>query len=594
MDPIKDYDTYINGKWKKKHRIPDDRGRWSTFDILSEKIDKQLCQLCQADTDDLAAFYNRALEPIRTITIKNLLMRIIPIETLEDFLRLSWEYYQIDVQTFFGLGLSVEKGVNLPYIYQSGLGLPDKSNYTDKTIVPDYLDFIGRFGRAYGFAFDVQGIFDFEQRLAVLHMDNTTARNVNITHNRLAAKDLPDFFSLFQLDLKDVIVDNVALLRALPELLKTTPLAVLKDYLRYKVASDYATFQPKAIRQIKFDFFSKRLLGRIHPPARKMRALQMVENFFPEKLEQLYLRKGCPDLAHARTACTKMVKQITAVLKTSIENAPWITGQTEKRSLEKLNRLTVEIGYPKRWRSTEGLDIAPGSDLSFAEMHMKRAKWFYQQYVRKQFYRVVDMAIWDMAVYDVNAYYDLNLNMVVVPAGILQKPFFNYTEVSRNFGGLGCIIGHELTHGFDDQGRKYNPQHEMKQWWTPRDIRAYEHRAAKVRKYYSEMKFMGHPLNGALTLGENIADIGGLKLSLGALKLLPGRPDYRSFFKAYAILWRELIRPKAVRQSLLENPHSPDGIRINAVLAHIAEFHQTYGHPLSLKAIEQLNEYSIW
>jgi putative endopeptidase len=238
--------------------------------------------------------------------------------------------------------------------------------------------------------------------------------------------------------------------------------------------------------------------------------------------------------------------------------------------------------------------MEPTTDLSLAAMQEKHAKWFYQKYVRNQFYRLADTAIWDMAVYDVNAYYDLNLNMVVVPAGILQKPFFNYAEASRNFGGLGCIIGHELTHGFDDQGRKYNPEYEMKKWWSTHEIRAYERRAEKVRKYYSEMKFMGHPLNGALTLGENLADIGGLKLSLGALKRLPGRPDYRAFFKAYAILWRELIRPKAVRQSLLENPHSPDGIRINAVLAHIAEFHQTYGRPLSLKAIEQLNEYSIW
>jgi len=585
---LQDYDSYINGQWKKTHRIPVDRASWSTFDILSEKIKSQLCHLCQTD-NAMAVFYNRMLEPVIKISPAMDLMfaSIDKITTLQEFITLSWQFYKQDVQTFFGLGLTIEKGQNLPSIYQSGLGLP-KSYYADKTIIRDYQKYIGILCSAYGQPVDAAAILAFEQRLAKLHLSPSDHRDVVQTHNVIKNTELPAFFEYLNLPLKDVIVDNLKLFQALPSILQETPLNVLKDYLRYKVACDYALFQPKAIRAINFEFYGKRLHGQKKQQSTKMNALYLVERFLPEQLEQVYI-KSLPNLDHTRKKCQTMIFSIIDALKVSIKNSTWMTEMTKQKSLEKLYKLTIEVGCPKKWRDTTGLKLDPKSNM--VVLNQERSAWYFEKHVLGEFYKPTDLAIWEMAVYEVNAYYDLSLNKVILPAGILNRPFFGYSEDARNFGALGCIVGHELTHGFDDQGRKFNPQGELKKWWSESDIRAYEHRAAKVRAYYSQMKYMGLPINGGLTLGENLADVGGLKLSLRALG---PNPDYHTFFKAYAVLWRELIREKALRTSILGNPHAPDKLRINAVLAHVPEFFQTYGQSLSPQKIQQLNEFSIW
>ena len=589
MKPIlHDYDSYINGQWKKTHRIPVDRGRWSTFDMLSEKIKGRLCYLCQTDKA-MAPFYIKMLEPVIKISpaMNLMFVSIDGITTLQEFITLSWQFYKQDVQTFFGLDLTIEKGQNLPSFYQSGLGLP-KSYYADKKIIRDYQIYIEKLSTAYGHPVDAAAVILFESRLAKLHLSPSAHRDVVQTHNLIKNTELPTFFQFFNLPLKDVIVDNLTLFQTLPSILQETPIKVLKDYLRYKVACDYALFQPKAIRAINFEFYGKRLHGQKKQQGKKMRALHLVQSFLPEQLEQLYI-KSLPNLDHTRKKCLTMIFSIVDALKVSIKNSTWMTDSTKEKSLEKLYQLTIDVGYPKKWRDTTGLNLDPKCDI--AVLNQERAAWYFEKHVLGEFYKPTDVAIWEMAVYEVNAYYDLSLNKVIIPAGILDRPFFGYTEDERNFGALGCIVGHELTHGFDDQGRKFNPQGELKKWWTESDIRAYEHRAAKVRTYYSEMKYMGLPINGGLTLGENLADVGGLKLSLRALG---ANPDYHTFFKAYAVLWRELIREKALRTSILSNPHAPDKLRINAVLSHIPEFFQTYGQQLSPQKIQQLNEFSIW
>jgi putative endopeptidase len=272
--------------------------------------------------------------------------------------------------------------------------------------------------------------------------------------------------------------------------------------------------------------------------------------------------------------------------------------ETKQASLEKLSKLKICVGRPTKWPSTAGqwADLNwETADLS--TLYASRSMWAYQTHVIQEFYRPVDRNLWAMRAYEVNACYDLNMNQMIIPAGIIQKPFFGHTKVSRNFGALGSVIGHELTHGFDDQGRKFNPDGNLVPWWNSSDIKEYEHRAAKVRNYYASLSFMGMPVNGKLTLGENLADIGGLTLSLRALERANGalKPaDYRAFFKAYAVLWRLLITKKAAKKSNLSNPHAPDKFRVNGVVTHMVEFYRAYGHQLNPQQIKKLHSYSIW
>ena len=599
-EPVKDYDAFVNGQWKATHRIPADRTRWSTFDMVARKIEKQLIQLCQQDSGPVGQIYKKVLHSPDRLSpcVQEMLAAVQEVRTKKDFTRLSWRYYSKGVQTFFGVNVQPDAKNsfrNLPHVYQSGLGLPDKSFYRDAPVRAAYKKYIADLCQLYGYKVAAEPLVAFEESLAVLHLDPAELRQVDQTYHVLTAAELPSFFQLLGLSLSRVVVHNDKLLQALPGLLARTPLSVLKDYLRFKVARAYSTFQTRAIRDCSFAFYRVFLMGQKRRRSKQVTALNLVKQWLPVHLQQLYLARFFPE--QRLTACLAMVEAVVAALQQAIQSAGWMSAATKKASLVKLAGLKICVGAPEKWPTVQGqwaeLDV-DRCDLSMLQQSW--AAWSYDQHVVQKFYQPTDRDLWDMSVYEVNASYDLSLNQMVIPAGIIQKPFFGFSGASRNFGGLGSVIGHELTHGFDDQGRKFNPRGNLENWWTQDDITAFEHRARKVREFYAHLKVNGQPVNGKLTLGENLADIGGLTLALRALKQSKSTPspDLREFFLAYATLWRQLMLPKAAKQSLLTNPHAPDKFRVNAVVSHLPAFHQAYGHALSPAAIRNMSEFSIW
>ena len=600
MNIVRDYDQYVNGAWEKTHQMPGDRSRWSTFDMLSHEIQEQLCTLCAADTGLVGQIYAKALKPASKISPKILAMlaEVQKVKTRAGFYTLSWRFYQQGVQTVFGIGRTEDaknSDVLIPTITQSGLGLPDKNYYTDKAVLLAYRTFIEDLCKLYRCAVNPDAIIAFEGRLAALHKTHAELRNVDTAYNILSAADLPAFFKPFNLDLHRVVVGNVEFLAELPGIIRSTPLPVLKDYLWYKVAASYIEFQPKAVRDVGFKFYGQTLMGRRARHTVENYAVNVVQKFLPVQLEKLYIRHYVDGTVLKRAR--QMIGKIIAALKEGINTAAWMSAGTKSKSLEKLARIHIGVGYPKKWPETRGLwtglDVAK-TDLT--ELAMARAKWGFYAHVVAEFYQPVDRALWDMATYEVNACYDLNMNQMLIPAGILQKPFFGFTHPAQNFGGIGCIIGHELTHGFDDQGRKFDPEGNLAAWWTPADIKTYEGRAAKVRDYYSAQRFRGMRVNGKLTQGENLADIGGLTLSLRAMESSGkvSRADYQRFFKTYASLWRQLINKEAAKKSILTNPHAPNPLRVNAVVSHIPEFFEAYGVTVPPAKLKEMREFSIW
>jgi putative endopeptidase len=602
LSPRQDYDDFINADWKKTHRIAPNSSQLSMFSQLSKKIYKQLCVLCEGDKGVLGHIYAAALAHEANVHqvspyILNMFAEINGVETLEGFIRLSWKYYQRGVSMFIGISVSPDEKQSrqkVPNIVESGLNLPEKNYYTDKELLKTYKKYIEDLCLLYGQPVDGGKIIDFEIALANLQLDRTQARDVDKTYNKYMSSDLPDFFRLFDLPITYVLVDNPTYLESLPRILGETALETLKHYLIFNVANDYAKYQTRAIRLTHFNFFSKYIEGKQKHSNKKIYALSIVKQFLPDLLQRAYVKRHFSK--ETGTACLKMVHLIIASLQTAIQRSEWMTGKTKKISLEKLRNMTLHVGAPKRYKSSKGQWAGiPIEQCDLTELKAARSAWYYGKHILGQFYKPVDKEIWSMATYEANACYNSTKNYIIIPAGIIQMPFFGYPDLASNLGGIGTLIGHELTHGFDDQGRKFNQFGNLDKWWSPTDIEAYELRAAKVKAFYSNLMYQGLPVNGALTLGENIADIGGVTLSLRALQASGKSPDYRAFFKAYAIIWRQLINAKAVRLNNRTNPHAPDKYRINAVLSHIPEFQWTFKvKPGDGMYVKQDRHYSIW
>ena len=591
MDPIRDYDAFINGHWKETHHIPKDKSRWSMFTMVSSKIDHELESICKHDRGLIGQVYQKALHPPTYISplVLNMIESVSKITTLDDFIKLSWKYYLMDVKSFFRIDVDMDSKNNtiqVPHVYQAGLGLNDKSYYNNENTCQAYKHYIDSLCQLYGFHVSSSEIIALEKQIATLSMDAVNKRNVDKIYHRVEHKDLPTFFTLLGLDLPYIIVDNMEWFQALPALLKNTPLETWKYYLIYKIADSYAMFQTKAIRYTKFAFYQQTLLGTKKQSSSSYLAVQLVKRYLPTLLQQMYIDYY---FDHSmRQKALEMTQRIIRVLKWSIMASTWMSEETKQLSLQKILNMKIDIGYPSKWE--EEYNTFP-MDTDLSTWNRNWSMWKYQRLVFGKFYQPSDRNVWGTYhTYDVNAYYESERNRVVLPAGLLQKPFLGYTNDSQNYGALGTLIGHELTHGFDDQGSKFNPKGELLPWWTPSDLKTYEDRSDHVRKFYFKKIVGGEHINGRLTLGENMADIGGLTLSLRAAPNV----TLFLFFTTYAIIWRDLMEKKTAQQYAHINPHSPNKFRINAVVTHIPEFYQAYGHKLTLSQINKLRKFSIW
>ena len=614
--PQDDFFAYANGTWVKETTIPADQSGWGSFNILRDTGLSQLRTIIQdvADSSDdakaakIGDYYNAYLNIDRVnelglSPIADLLTEIDAVQThtqVVEFLATKNEL-GIDSPFSFFIGQDVKSPENYIFIaWQSGLGLPDRDYYFDETergleIRQKYVKFVGDLLSLSNYsdaAEAAERIMAVETQIAEHHWDKVDNRDANKRYNKVSGEDLAEMLSNFDTNTffnglgtgeQDyVIVSQPSFVEGFNALFPTISVDTWKEYLRLQVLTSYANFLSQDFVDANFEFFSKTLQGREEQRPRWKRAIDSVNGNLGELLGQLYVERHFP--GDAKSRMLTMVNNLVLAYEESINNLEWMSEETKAKALEKLSKFTPMIGFPDKWRDYSELQISASELVG----NVRRARAFDHYREVDKLGSPVDRSEWHMAPQTVNAYYNPPMNQIVFPAAILQPPFFIFdAEDARNYGAIGLVIGHEIGHGFDDQGSKYDGDGNLKNWWTDEDRSRFEERTdALVAQYNAFEPLPDLFVNGELTLGENIGDLGGAAIALRAYEMslngaespiIDDMTGSERFFLGMAQVWRSKYRDEAVELRVKSDPHSPAYYRVNGVVPNINEFYETFG-----------------
>ena len=616
VNPGDDFYDYACGGWMKANPLKPEYSRFGTFDQLGENNREQVRELvlglaaqkAEAGTNaqkigdlyamgmDSVRLNEQGFEPLKAD------LEVIAATPREKIVELMATMPGPDV--FFGTGVMADlkdSNVNTMYWGQGGLGLGDRDYYTDQTERAEqvraayrtYLTTLATLigydeARAKEFTDNVMAI---ETELASKQMTRTEQRNIAACYNpttvaELAKKypniDLKNYFGLQKLDVDTIVVEQPAYLAAVSEALAKQPEQVLRDYMTASYVGSAASYLSDDFINANFAL-NQAISGVEKQQPRWKRALAVPNSILGEALGQLYVEKYFP--ASSKEKMLALVGNLQTALGEHIDNLTWMSDSTKARAHEKLNAFTVKIGYPDEWRDYSELTIDP--ELSYWK-NVQNAILFNQAYNNNDYGKPVDRARWQMSPQTVNAYYNPTTNEICFPAGILQAPFFDpEADDAVNYGAIGVVIGHEMTHGFDDQGRQFDKDGNFSDWWTAADAEAFNALADKLVAQFDSIEVApGTKANGRLTLGENIADQGGLRVAYTAYKKALGdsegeviegfTPDQR-FYLAYSNVWAGNIRDAEILSRTTSDPHSLGRWRVNATLRNIAPFYEAFG-----------------
>jgi putative endopeptidase len=623
LKPYEDFYEFANGKWLATTKIPADRARIITFTLLQDHNQEVVHKILEEAAGDtrapkgsitakVGAFYKsgmdeRTIERAGAKPLQEEFDRIARMESSEGLGRIIARLHGRGVPVGFRLDprpdLKDSKRM-IAKLVQGGLGLPDRDYYlkTDakttsirtayQTHIQKMLELLG--DKPERAADQARAILDFETRLAKASKTRVEMRDPKANYHPMSLPRLegetPGFpwkayFPRLRLEeeLKSVDVGQPAFFHELGALIAGVPLDTWKTYLRWHVLNTYADKLGSAFVKEDFHFKGTVLTGVPQMQPRWERVLNTTDGLLGEALGQLYVARAFPPEARARAEA--MVQNIKAALRERLATLDWMSPATRKQAVRKLDAIAVKIGYPDKWRDYSGLAV----DRGVYVLNVMEAQRFLRRQQLAKIGKPVDRKEWYMTAPTVNAYYNPSQNEIVFPAGILQPPFFDpKADDAVNYGAIGMVIGHELTHGFDDQGRKFDADGNLHDWWTPPDEKIYKERAALIAAQYDGYVVIDSlHINGKLTLGENIADLGGLRIAYLALKKAlkdrraPARIDgftaEQRFFLAYAQLWRAKVRPEAARVRLATDPHSPPRFRVLGPLYNMPEFFQAFG-----------------
>ncbi|MBV8255219.1 MAG: M13 family metallopeptidase [Chitinophaga sp.] len=614
-----DFDNYANGTWKKNNPVPSTESRWGAFNVLDKQNKevrlKGIIADITAKTDlkkgteeqQIADFYTSYLDTTtiekRGITpIIPFLAKIDEIKTLADWAKVTGELQKIGVSSFTGFYAEADakdSKMNVLYQSQDGLSLGEKSYYERQDSATKNVrdEFVKHVDNMFALAFlkettPGKTILDFETNLAKIQLTNVQLRDPQATYNRAAYAELkklaPDFdwdaFSKSQ-DIKadTLIIQNKPYLSSANTLLKATPLEVLKTYTKWQVLSHFAGLLPKKFDEANFHFFRTVMAGTKAQKTRPERAIRSTDAVMGMPLGKLFAKKYFPESSKKKVS--EMIENVRKVYGERIDKLTWMSDSTKAMAHKKLASFTYKIGYPDKWKDYSSIVIEKDK---LVENTINAALYQHKENVDK-IGKPVDKSEWGMTPQTVNAYYNPLNNEVVFPAGILQPPFYNANaDDAINYGGIIAVIGHEFTHGFDDQGSQFDADGNLKNWWTKSDRENFDKLAKRYIEYFSSIEVQpGFKINGALTIGENIADLGGLTLAYHALeksfegkeqpKPIDGFTWQQRFFLGWAQVWHANITDAALRQQVQTDPHSPARWRINGPLPHLVEFQQAWG-----------------
>jgi len=621
VKPGNDFFEYSNGNWMKNTPIPEDRSRYGAFDILAENANEAIHDLLEAaaKTKDSKAgsnlkkiqdFYAIGMDTanINKVGIKPLLPEFAAIDAIqskEDLLKSLVHLHKMGVSAFFGVGVQQDlknSDINRMYLSQAGLSLPDRDYYTndDENSTKIRAEYIKHLTKMYELIGDeevvaakkAERIMALETRMA--HAFNTRLENRDYTklYNPKTldemAKAYPNFdwkeyYKGLGADIKTfVIITQPKYMEELNRILADVKMDDIKLYLNWKVLDESASYVNKEIADQNFAFFGTVLSGTKVQKPRWRRMSSATGSVLGEAVGQLYVAKYFP--AESKERMLALVTNLKKALHSRIEKLDWMSDSTRKQALIKLDAFGVKIGYPDKWKDYSKLEVGTDSYVQ----NIWRAGVFSFNKNLDDLGKPVDTQRWGMTPQTVNAYYNPMLNEIVFPAAILQPPFFYKDgDDAVNYGAIGVVIGHEMTHGFDDSGRRFDKDGNMRDWWTPEDAKKFKARTQKLVDQFDGFNVIdGIHVNGKLTLGENIADYGGLTVSMEAYKMalngekpkdIDGFNYMQRFYLAYAKVWRGNIRNKELMRRLKEDVHSPGKYRVNGGLFNIPEFYTAFG-----------------
>lgn len=620
VKPGDDFFEYANGTWMKNTPIPADRSRYGAFDILAESANEAVHNLLEeaAKTENapegsnlkkIQDFYATGMdvEKINAVGYQPLLPEFEAIDAIsskEDLLKSLVHLHKIGVSALFGAGVEQDftnTEINRMYLAESGIALPDRDYYTNNdensaNIRMEYVKHLTRMFELIGetaelAASNAEKIMAFETRMAKAFNTRLENRNYPAMYNpkslEVLAAEYPNFdwtgyFKEIGVDINEyVIVTQPKYIAELNSILVEENMETIKLYLKWHLLDASASYLNTEIDEQNFKFFSGVLSGATEQQPRWRRLSSSTGGVLGEAVGQLYVEKYFP--AEAKERMLGLVDNLKKALRHRIENLEWMSDSTKTEALAKLDAFGVKIGYPDKWEDYSKLEVGTDSYVQ----NMWRANEFAFQKNMEDMGKPVDTEKWGMTPQTVNAYYHPLLNEVVFPAAILQPPFFYLDgDDAVNYGAIGVVIGHEMTHGFDDQGRGFDKDGNMKDWWTAGDAEKFDTRAQKlVEQFDGFVAIDSMRVNGKLTLGENIADYGGLTVALEAYKMtlngqqpadIEGFNNMQRFFLAYSKVWRGNIRDQELKRRLQEDVHSPGRYRVNGGLFNIPEFYAAF------------------
>ena len=613
----KDFYVHVNGKWLDTVEIPSDKPAYGAFYKLGDETQKQLKQLIDAavktppkddpDARKVIDFYDSfmARDQIDKLGVKPLQSELNAIAALKDrdaLPALLAQLQQIGVTVPFMFSIQQDAKDSTKYIVefdQDGLGLPDRDYYLkdDPKFQDDRKKYQAHVEKMLALAGDGQAkdnagkIMAFETELAKVQWTRVEARDADKIYNPIPVDKLAslapgyDWKSYLRAtgvpSIPYVVVSEPSYLTGFAKVVDHTPLPVLKAYLEWHLVSDYASFLGKDFVDAHFAFYGRTLQGTPQMEPRWKRALRAINGNIGFALGKMYVAKYFPPENKARMEA--LVGNLRAAYKASIQKLDWMDETTKKRALEKLAKFTPKVAYPDKWRDYSKLTIKPDDLVG----NVMRASRFEYQRDLDKLGKPIDRNEWEMTPQTVNAYYNPAMNEIVFPSAILQPPFFNAkADDAVNYGAIGAVIGHEMSHGFDDQGAKYDGDGNLDNWWSPETLKKFQAKTKALIAQYDQFEALpGHHVNGSLTIGENIADNSGLNIAYQAYqRSLDGKPapvidgltgDQR-FFMGWAQVWRAKLRDAYILQLLTVDPHSPPHFRCDGVLSNMDPFYKAF------------------
>lgn len=622
--PADDFFTFATGGWQKRNPLPAAFSRFGSFDQLQENNNKRintiLSDLLKKQGKEgtvekkLGDFYRLAMDSVRrnkegVSPVRPLLDEMEEAKTLSDLRAIQLKY------VVFGYGVSFDYGfdadeknakMNILNISQGGLTLGQKEYYLDNDkatsdIRNAYRKFIVNMFRLYGFS-DGQAlarrdaVMRYETMLALLSKSRTELRDVEANYNKMTLDEFKAKYPEIPLEelanaegirseyIQSMVVGQPAFLAGVDRLASTESADELRARMEWSVILSSANYLSDDVRAEYFSFFSKTMRGTKQDYPRWKRATQQVESQMGEALGRIYCERYFP--ATSKKRMEDLIKNLQASLAERIKAQDWMSEPTKQAALEKLSTFYVKVGYPDKWKNLSQLAIDPSA--SYYKNVQACRKFWSEDAIREKAGKPVDKDLWLMTPQTVNAYYNPTTNEICFPAGILQYPFFDpKADDAFNYGAIGVVIGHEMTHGFDDQGRHYDKDGNMTDWWTAEDGRNFEARTGKYADFFSAIKVLPDlNANGKLTLGENLADHGGLEVAFNAFektpearkgKVIMGFTPEQRFFIAYAGVWANNITEAEIRSRVKSDPHSLGEWRVNGALPHIDAWYKAFG-----------------